>query len=336
VVKNIDYLKLTAMKKTLLLLAMQLAYCLTGVTQLPSQTRTATYLNNLDQFQQVFGDQNYPRTSATDAATDDNIYASSSKLVAIRDSTSGFRSRSVASLALQGFGFSIPVDATIENIEVSLRRFKTGRPTIGDYFLTVMQRYQATETQPSSYGKMWTKDDTYAGKIYPDIETQYIFSQPGGGTDGGFFHDQIYQWTPEMVNAVTFGVRIDNYPPIGKGSVTVHYDLVEVTIRYSVSTALSSHLENSTETNLLKAPIVYPNPFTTKTNIQFTAAENGNAAVELYTILGVKIRTLFSGKVVQGQVYNVNAADGTSSKGLYLYRITNGKQIHAGRILKIQ
>jgi hypothetical protein len=82
--------------------------------------------------------------------------------------------------------------------------------------------------------------------------------------------------------------------------------------------------------------VVYPNPFTTKTNIQFTAAENGNAAVELYTILGTRIRTLFSGKVAKGQVYNVNATDGTLSKGLYLYRITNGRLKYTGKILKIQ
>jgi hypothetical protein len=324
------------MKKNLFFTVFLLANYFSGITQTLSQTRTATYLNNLNNFRSVFGDQNYPRATAAEVAADDNVYASSSKLVAIRDSSSGFRSRSVSSLALQGFGFTIPVDATIENIAVTLRRFKTGRPPVGDYFLTVMQRYQQTATQPSSYGKMWTKDDTYAGKIYPEVETQYIFSQPGGGTDGGYFHDQNYQWTPAIVNAVTFGVRIDNFPPVGKGSVAINYDLVEITVQYSLITASSSHLENTIETNVLKAPVVYPNPFTTKTNIQFTAAENGNAAVELYTILGTRIRTLFSGKVSGGQVYNVNATDGTLSKGLYLYRITNGRLKYTGKILKIQ
>ena len=87
------HFKLTVMTKTLLLLVMPLAYCLTGLTQLSSQTKTATFLNNLGQFQQVYGDQNYPRTSAADVAEDDNIYASSIKLTAIRDSASSFRSR---------------------------------------------------------------------------------------------------------------------------------------------------------------------------------------------------------------------------------------------------
>jgi Secretion system C-terminal sorting domain len=325
------------MTKTLLLLAMPLAYCLTGLTQLSSQTKTATFLNNLGQFQQVYGDQNYPRTSAGDVAEDDNIYASSIKLTAIRDSASSFRSRSVAVLALQGFGFSIPGDASIQNISVRVKRFKTGRSDVGDYFLSVIQRFEPGGAGlPSRYGKHWTYLDTYDGKIYPDIETEYIYSQSGSGTDGGFNHNETYQWTPAIVNAETFGVRIDNYPSIGKGSVVIHYDLVEITVQYSVSTASPSYLENTTQANVLKAPVVYPNPFTTKTNIQFTAAENGYAVVEIYTILGTKIRTVFSGKVVQGQVYNVNAADGQLSKGLYLYRITNGKQKYTGKILKIQ
>jgi hypothetical protein len=324
------------MKIFLFVTVFLLASYLSGITQPLSQTKTATFLNNLNQFQQVYGDQNYPRSSAADVAQDDNIYTSSSKLSAIRDSTTSFRSRSVAVLALQGFGFDIPVDATIENISVKVRRFETGRPSVGDAILSVMQRFEATATSPSRYGKHWTYLDTYSGKVYPEIESEYIFSQSGSGTDGGFNHDQSYQWTPAIINAVTFGVVISNFPPIGKGSVQIQYDLVEVTVEYSTSTASSSHLENTPQTNVLKAPVVYPNPFTTKMNIQFTAAENGNAAVELYTLLGVKIRTLFSRKVVQGEVYNVTVADATLSKGLYLYRITNGKQRHGGKVLKIE
>ena len=72
----------------------------------------------------------------------------------------------------------------------------------------------------------------YAGKLYPATETAYTFSQAGSGTNGGFYHDQVYQWTPAIVNHQYFGVRIDNYPPVGKGSVQICYDLIEVTVEY--------------------------------------------------------------------------------------------------------
>jgi hypothetical protein len=78
-----------------------------GFAQTSSQTRTATHLNNLNQFRDVFGDQGYPRATAGDVAADDNIYGCTRKLIAIRDSTSSFRYNSVSSLALQGFGFTI-------------------------------------------------------------------------------------------------------------------------------------------------------------------------------------------------------------------------------------
>lgn len=195
-----------------------------AVSRFTSQTRTATFLNNLNNFQEVFGDQGYPRAKAENVSADDGKYASTRKL-----SANGISS---TSLALQGFGFTIPDDATIENIAVRVRRFKNGSPAIGDYFLSLMQRYQCG-LGPCTYGIFWTYLDDYPGKMYPNTETEYVFSQSGSGNNGGFNHNQTYQWTPAIVNHQYFGVRIDSYPPSGKGSVVVNYDLVEVTVEYS-------------------------------------------------------------------------------------------------------
>lgn len=317
------------------------ANCFFGFAQTTSETRTAAYLNNLNQFQQVFGDQNYPRARAQDVAGNDNIYTCSAKLTAVKDSASSFRSSSVSSLALQGFGFTIPDDATIENIVVKVRRFKTGTPSVGDQILSVMQRYQQTGPGvPSRYGVFWTYADdeelAYPGRIYPASETEYSFSQGGSGNDGGFNHNEAYQWTPTMVNAITFGVRIDNYKPIGKGSVQVCYDQVTVTVEYSQPATKAGRSSAAAEVKLLKEPVIYPNPFTTKANIQFTASENGSAVVELYNVAGTKIRTLFSGNVVQGGVYNASFGDASLPGGVYVYTISNGKQKHTGRIIKLE
>jgi hypothetical protein len=61
-----------------------------------------------------------------------------------------------------------------------------------------------------------------------------FFSQSGSGNNGGFYHNQAYQWTPAIVNHQYFGVRIDSYPPSGGGSVVVNYDLVDITVEYSL------------------------------------------------------------------------------------------------------
>lgn len=319
------------MRKYLFLLVTLLAYGLSGFGQ--SQTRTATFLNNLNNFQQVFGNQNYSRASAETVQADDNIYASTKKLNAASRTRNS--SNSSSGLALQGFGFTIPSDAAIENISVKVRRFKKGGLAIKDYFVSVMRRYDCTEGD-CTYGFMWRNGDDYPGNFYPDTETEYDFLQSGSGTNGGFNHDEVYQWTPAMVNHQYFGVRIDTYLLEGRGSVTVSYDLVEVTVAYSIPEAGTRKSPDVAKTKPLKAPIVYPNPFTTKSNIQFTAAETGNAVVELYNVTGTKIRTLFSAGVIQGQTYNVAAGDGQLPKGVYVYMILNGKQRHTGRIIKLE
>ena len=329
------------MRKYLFLLVILSANCLFCFAQTSSQTKTATFLNNLNQFQQVFGDQNYPRARAQDVAADDNIFTCTGKLTAVKDSASSFRSSSVSSLALQGFGFIIPDDATIENIVVKVRRFKKGTPSVGDQILSLMQRYQQTSPgAPARYGVMWSYLDdeelAYPGRIYPATETEYLFSQSGSGNNGGVNHNQAYGWTPAMVNEVTFGVRIDNYPPIGKSSVQICYDFVEVTVEYSQPATKAVRSSVAAEAKPLKEPLIYPNPFTTKANIQFTASESGRAVVELYNIAGTKIRTLFSANVVQGVVYNASFGDALLPGGVYVYTISNGKQRHTGRIIKLE
>ena len=328
------------MRKYLLLLVI-LSANLFGFAQTTSETRTASYLNNPNQFQQVFGNQNYPNARPQDVAANDNIYTCSAKLTAVKDSASSSSSRSSSTLALQGFGFNIPLDATIENIEVKVRRFKKGTPSVGDQILSVMQRFQSGGPgTPSMYGIMWTYADDeeldYPGRIYPATETEYLFSQSGSGNNGGFNHNQVYQWTPAMVNAITFGVRISNYKPIGKGSVQVCYDMVTVTVEYSQHATKAGRSSVAAEVKPFKEPIIYPNPFTTKANIQFTASESGRAVVELYNIAGTKIRTLFSANVVQGEVYNASFGDALLPGGVYVYTISNGKQKHTGRMIKLE
>lgn len=320
------------MRKHLFLLVIFSAYYLSGFAQ--SQTRTATFLNNLNTFRQVFGSQNYFKASAGDVEADDDIYAATKKLTAASRTRNSVNSSS--GLALQGFGFTIPGDATIQNISVKIRRFKTGALPIKDYLISVMRRYDCTEAN-CTYGLMWRNGDDYPGNVYPDIETEYDFSQSGSGNDGGFNHDEAYQWTPAMVNHQFFGVRIDSYRLEGRGSVTVYYDLVNVTVEYSVPEAGTRKSPDVlSERKTLKEPIVYPNPFTSKSNIQFIATESGSAVVELYNLTGAKIRTLFSGNVVEGQTYNVAAGDAQLPKGIYVYMIRNGKQRHTGRMIKLE
>ena len=194
-----------------------------GDTVVLTQTRTPGFLNNLNNWQDYYLNA-YPEALASDVAADDDKFAHSYKL------SSG---NWYASLSLQGFGFTIPDTATIRKITLTVRRFKEGEATIGDYFLTLMQQYNC-DNGVCRYGVEWTDKDTYSGKTYPDTETEYVFSQSGSGDNGGYNHDQKYMWTPASINYLRFGVRVDVGAPIGQGDVTVFYDLVELTVEYSL------------------------------------------------------------------------------------------------------
>jgi hypothetical protein len=304
------------MRKYLLSLAMLFGYFLTAFGQPLSQTRTANLFNNTNEAYLNL----WAQASSQYFSADDNSYAYSKKLSSHR----GF-----LLLVLQDFHFDIPPDATIENITVTATRFKKGRGSVQDYFATLVKSPDLAGVSWSEYGVRWQLAD-----YYPSTETAVYYSESGAGNNGGVFGDQLYQWTPAIINDAAFGVRIQNYDPVG-GSAVVYYDLVQITVRYS-SPAVSRKAPTITETKPLKEPIVYPNPFTTKTNIQFTAAESGNAVVELLNISGVKVRTLFSGAVIRGQVYNVLAGDAHLPKGIYVYMINVGRQKQMGRIIKVE
>ena len=189
-----------------------------GVTSATSglfqfQTKTASRFNDWPKNAYVDA---YVRGGAQYVAYDDNSYAYTGKISP---------GRSYASLLLQGFGFTLPSDATIENIIVSVRRFKKGKASIKDQFATLVKSPDGPGFY-MPYGIHWTNPDKYT-----DTETEVIYSQRGTGSDGGP-GNWLFQWTPDLINNPAFGVRIDAGTPVG-GSVVVYYDQVQITVEYS-------------------------------------------------------------------------------------------------------
>lgn len=73
----------------------------------------------------------------------------------------------------------------------------------------------------------------------------------------------------------------------------------------------------------------YPNPFNPTTSIKFAIPENANVTLDIYNMLGQKVKTLLNGMQDAGY-YTVNW-DGSNdlgskvSSGIYIYRISAGK-----------
>jgi len=186
------------------------------LTQTLSQTKTATRLNYNFEGNLV---GNYIG-KAEAVAFNDNVYAYTKTLAP----KSGY-----ALLVLGGFGFDIPPAATIQNITVRARRFETGKGSIKEYYANLVKNRERPDLPDwwESYGVRWVNPG-----YFPAKETEVIYSQKGTGNNGGP-GDWFFQWTPARINDPYFGVLFQLLPPEG-GSVVVYYDLVEITVEYSI------------------------------------------------------------------------------------------------------
>ena len=178
-----------------------------------SQTRTANLFNCFGEGVLLL----WAQGDAQSISADDGSYAYSNKLSP---------SRGTLQLQLHDFRFDIPSGATIENIIVNARRFKSGKGSIRDYFAHLIKRHDLFPTTFASYGVRWSNPD-----YYPNVEAAVTYFQNGSGNNGGL-GTQVYKWTAEMINDLNFGVRITTYNPVGS-SVVVYYDMVTITVQYS-------------------------------------------------------------------------------------------------------
>jgi hypothetical protein len=74
----------------------------------------------------------------------------------------------------------------------------------------------------------------------------------------------------------------------------------------------------------------YPNPFNPTTTIAFGLPEQAQVVLEVYNVLGQRVRTLVGGDTYQAGYYQVvwdgrDQFGNSVSSGLYIYRLTAGE-----------
>ena len=81
----------------------------------------------------------------------------------------------------------------------------------------------------------------------------------------------------------------------------------------------------------------YPNPFTNYTNIDFYLADNLNANISIFNILGQKIIDLFNGVGKKGKNsiiwYGNNNHNKICASGIYIIVLTNGNKIESKKVV---
>jgi hypothetical protein len=82
----------------------------------------------------------------------------------------------------------------------------------------------------------------------------------------------------------------------------------------------------------------YPNPFNPSTSIKFGLPKAAPVTLEIYNVLGVKVRTLLNGNMMSAAFHNVtwdgkNENGASVASGMYLYRISADKYVQTMKML---
>jgi flagellar hook assembly protein FlgD len=79
----------------------------------------------------------------------------------------------------------------------------------------------------------------------------------------------------------------------------------------------------------------YPNPFNPSTSIAFDLPERSAVRVEIYSILGNLVSTVYSGTMGAG-THSVQWNASTQSSGMYFYRVTANNQTFTRKMMLLK
>jgi len=77
----------------------------------------------------------------------------------------------------------------------------------------------------------------------------------------------------------------------------------------------------------------YPNPFTERLNIEFSSATDTQATLEIYSITGAKLTTLFDAPVNGGELYKVEYVPNLVSSQMVFYHLTMNGKTQVGKVI---
>jgi len=87
--------------------------------------------------------------------------------------------------------------------------------------------------------------------------------------------------------------------------------------------------------SFLRAPMIYPNPFSRRSTIEFSLAETVAVAVDVYDPLGRRVDRLFGGRLGEGvHAMTFDAAD--CAPGVYFLKLRSGGAVRTGKLTVVR
>jgi hypothetical protein len=204
----------------------------------------------------------------------------------------------------------------------------------GDYTLTVSTPGKCTVSSTTT-----VLEDKIAPQVTADVSgplscDMQMVTLLGSSTTSGV----TYAWsatngftsteqTPSTTLAGTYTLTVTK-------SATGCFATDEVTVIDECSTArLATAAPATTELGSEEMNLsIYPNPVKDVASIEFTIPGKGNARLEIYSLLNVKVATLFDGEVQAG-TNTVRFDTGNYSSGVYIYRLVYAGGHQEGRLI---
>jgi hypothetical protein len=139
-----------------------------------------------------------------------------------------------------------------------------------------------------------------------------------------------------------YGVAIGDYDNNGIKDIAYGYNPIHVLFDAPEHLDFGS-IVTENEPGTQRAYILaqnYPNPFNPSTTIEYTVAVRGHVKIEIYDMLGKRVRTLVDG-LRSGGCHRViwNGLDDGGSQtasGVYFYKMTSGRSSEIRKLLKLK
>ena len=77
----------------------------------------------------------------------------------------------------------------------------------------------------------------------------------------------------------------------------------------------------------------YPNPFSARLNIEFSSATDTQAKLEIFSITGSKLETLFEAPVNGGELYKVEYLPNLKGSQMVFYHLTMNGETQVGKVV---
>lgn len=188
--------------------------------------------------------------------------------------------------------------------------------------------------QSLNSGASWDQTLTYnfpGSQVYSFVASgPYIFT---GGT-GGFIYYPLPSgpWTKDNT-----GISAANFR-----SLTVNNQYIFAgnfgngVWKRPLSQIVTSATVNTHEVHSFQLSQNYPNPFNPSTSFDFTVPYTGKAVVQVHTILGEHVATLFDGNAEAGKTYSVHFSGERISSGIYVYSVHSGSELLHKKMILIK